>query len=489
MSATLSTLKGKKVVYARKRNTVNAFAWLGKCSRFAGVNAPLGDITVTYRHATQVGKFEVDQKYRGVPGATTGSLIMKETVRSAIYEDLIHCAWDIDIRFQSCGRVDDPANWDMIKRLCDVDMTSVATDDESAFSPSDEGETMVTAAASSLNFPVMLYKVSGARVGESDLVTYTLNHVSVLEQAKCADECGPDTDCKLVASAVADSPQNPPAYGISVDGGRTWTINTISVFTNATTLSDIAGLGQFIVAVAAGEPGYAYSWDGGANWALVDDSQVPTFTANPPLVVEVLSFNKVLLGGENGYVWLSSNGGVTAAPVDEGVVTYADINRISFANDNVVYATGASNTAKKSLNGGQTWEALTLPVGKAGDSVTALMVVDERIVIIGYGTTGGVYYTLDGGATWTQDTSISSTAIINGFTMCDCGVIYAAGRVGGVGVIYRNVDYGAPSRWYEVNVDTPGTLYYDIACCGPNHAVAVGASTGVYDAGLVTLIQ
>lgn len=484
-----NTLRGRKAIYMRKDGTLQPFGWLGKCSRLGGIEAPLGDRTITYCKSTAVGKFEVDQSFRGAPGATTTTLMMKESVRNALYDDLIHCPFDLDVRTQSCGRADDPLNWDMIKRLTSIDVTSLSTDDETAYSAEDEGETIISAALSTLNFPIMIYRVTGSRVNEAGFDLYYISNVSILKASKCADDCGPVEDCTLVGTAIADAPGNPPAYAISTDGGRTWSVSTITAFTTATGLSDIAGIGDFIVAVAPTEPGYAYSWDGGATWALVSATQVPAFTANPPTVVDVHTFNTLLIGGENGYMWLSEDGGVTVKSVDDGVVTNADILKIAYANDNVVYAVGAGNTAKKSTNGGDTWDALTLPNAKAADDVTAVLPLTDLIVLIGYGTTGGLYYSLDGGTTWAVDSSVPATATINDLSACDYGVVYAVGASGGAGVIYRNVDYGAPARWLVVPADVVGTEYHAVACCDANHAVAVGAPTGIYGSGLITLIS
>jgi len=484
-----TTMRGKKVVYVRQCNTRDPFAWLGKCSRLGAVTSPRGDITHTYRKAVEVGKFEVDQAIRGTPGATSSTLIMKETVHSALYGELATCPFDVDVRYQNCGRVDDPFNWEQIKRLCCVDVTSIDTDDETAFTPDDQGETLITAALSTLEFPVIINKVTGTRVAENDLAGYTLQRISKLKDAKCADECGPAQDCWLIAIAVAAAPGNPPYYAISMDGGHSWTLSTIPVFTTATVLSDIGGVGDFIVAVAAGEPGYAYSWDGGASWALVDDTVMTDFTAHPPMVVKVYDFQNVLIGGADGYLWLSADGAVTFSTVDGGVATSEDIINISYASDSVVYAVGATNTAKKSINAGLTWAEVTLPVAQVADTPAAVYALDDLIVLVGYSGTGGLWYTLDGGDNWLQDTSVSGTTKVYYITGCGCGVLYAAGEVGGVGIVMRNIDYGAPARWLILENDVPGTTYDSVACCDQNYAVAVGAATGIYSNGNVTLIS
>lgn len=490
-----TTLRGKKTIYAKPCDELEAFGWLGKCSRMSGVEVPKGDINVTYCQGDLTGTYQIDQKFRSAPGPTTSTLMIKETIRNALYDTLQHCPQDLDIRTILCGRRDDPLNWEMIKRLCCVDVTSLSTDDESSFSFDDEGETIISGPVATRVEPVIIYRnIVGQRVEEVDLTSYYLSRISKCHGDLCADECDQKKDCKLVATAVADAPSNPPPYAKSTDGGRTWTVSTIAVFTTATTLTDISCVGDLIIAVASGEPGYAYSWDDGMTWSLVDDTVVPAFATSAPLVVEIFSPTLVLFGGENGYLWLSDDGGVTVTAVDEGVVTISDIIRIKFADANVVYATGEDNTMKKSVNGGSAWEAVTLPVAQAAFDVAGLLVVTDAIVLVGYsnagGAGGGVFYTTDGGATWTRDASIPTNYHVTSFVMCGCGVVFLSGATNAnVGFVYRNVDYGAPARWVVVSIDDPGTYYYDIECCGPNHAIAVGGPSGVYGAGVVTLIE
>lgn len=488
MTTRTTTLRGRKAVYARKCDTLNPFEWLGKCSRMGGVESPRGDKTVTYRHSTEVGVFEPDQEFTGTPGATTSSVMMKETVGSRLYGDLVQCPWDFDIRSQSCGRVDDPFNWDMIKRLCCAEATTVSTDDETAYTPDDEGETIITAAISTANAFVMIYKVVGQRVENYDMSDYRMTRVQVATTGHCANACGPEELCTLYGAITADSPGNPPYFAKSADAGRTWTLSPINVFNHATYIDDVACLGDLVIAVAQTEPGYAYSWDGGVTWALVDETDVPTFSSAAPTRVAIQARNLILFGGKNGYIWKSEDGGVSATVMDEGVVTTGDINDIQFLTDEIVFACGDSNTLKKSANSGDSWTAITLAAAKAADDVATVLAFNENLILVGYGTTGGLYYTNDAGVTWNNDASISATTVIEGLSACNCGVVFAAGASGGVGVLYRNVDGGAAARWLAVTLDEAGTEFTDVACCGPNSAVAVGAPTGIYTAGLITMV-
>jgi len=488
----ITTLKGKKSAFARRCTSFEPFYWMGPCSRIGGVEDPKGDVTITYRKSEVSGKFERDQTYESAPGPTTAQVMMKETIRSRAYDDFGKCMHDLDIRTQLCGRSDDPMNWNMIKRICCAKATSQSTDDESGFSPDDEGETIITTPMSSLDPSVIIYRaLVGQRVEEVEMEDYYISRISSCHSYLCADACSPDLMCKLIGVAVPDTPANPPSYAQSVDGGRQWTIGTIDVFTTATQLDDIACVGDLIVAVASGEPGYAVSMDAGDSWVLYDDSVVPAFAVFAPLTVSIMNYGKILIGGEDGYMWISTDTGVTLKSVDEGVVTAGDITRIKFASRNVVYAVGALNTMKKSVNGGYSWSAITAPAAGAGETISALLPVTDLIVLIGYGLTGiGVFYTTDGGDNFTRDTSLPAADLYTGFGMCGCGVVWLAGTTGsGVGFIYRNVESGVPARWDNIAIDDGGVGYSDIVCCGPNHALAVGGPSGLYGAGVITLVQ
>lgn len=488
MTTRTSTLRGRKAVYARKCDTLAPFEWLGKCSRMGGIEQPMGEKTITYRHSDVVGKFEPDQEFTGAPGATTTSLMMKETIKSRLYGDLMKCSWDFDVRTQSCGRVDDPFNWDMIKRLCCAELTSVSTDDESAYSSEDEGETIITGALSSRSPFIMIYPVIGQRVENYDLSDYQLTRIQVATTGHCADDCGPEEQCTLYAAVTADTPGNPPYFAKSIDGGMTWVLSPITAFGSGTSIDDIACLGDLVIAVSSTEPGYAYSWDGGVTWALVNDADNVEFLVSAPRRVAIRSRSLVLFGGEGGYLWKSTDGGVTATLVDEGIVTTGNVNDIQWLTDEIVFVVGDDNTMKKSSNGGDTWLSITLPAAKSADDVATILALSENLILIGYGTTGGLYYTIDGGITWAADASIASTTTINGLSHCECGVIYAVGASAGAGKLYRNVDGGAPARWLALTVDDAGVGYNDVACCDANNAVAVGLPTGIYTAGLVTKV-
>jgi photosystem II stability/assembly factor-like uncharacterized protein len=80
----------------------------------------------------------------------------------------------------------------------------------------------------------------------------------------------------------------------------------------------------------------------------------------------------------------------------------ASLRGISAVNDKVAWASGASGTFLKTLDGGATWKAAKLP-GAADLDFRAIHAFDEKnafLLSIGNGEKSRIYRTLDGGEQW-----------------------------------------------------------------------------------------
>lgn len=140
----MSTLRGRKVGYAHLSETFVMPYWLGGNSQVESVAQwGRGDMKARYvrNGGDALGGFNAVSKVISAPSASPVALTVKESVGEAVYQ--WHRPLDIDIRLQSCGQVDDPVNWDMIKRLCNCIVTDMSTSGETSTKPSNEGETMI----------------------------------------------------------------------------------------------------------------------------------------------------------------------------------------------------------------------------------------------------------------------------------------------------------------------------------------------------------
>lgn len=140
--------------------------------------------------------------------------------------------------------------------------------------------------------------------------------------------------------------------------------------------------------------------------------------------------NTVYIGGAAGGVWKTTNGGTTWTPLTDSQPSLA-VGSITIDPNNsqtIYVGTGEENFnldafygagILKSTNGGTTWtqlgastfaQALTSDTGGAYIGQIAVQPGNPNIVLaaVSYilnGTVGGIYRSIDGGTTWTEDTS------------------------------------------------------------------------------------
>jgi hypothetical protein len=180
-----------------------------------------------------------------------------------------------------------------------------------------------------------------------------------------------------------------------------------------------------------------------------------------------LSGNTIYLGGAQGGVWKTTNGGGLWVPLTDdlepgpGSNDSLAIGSIAVAFDGTVYVgTGEQSFSHdsyygagilKSANGGASWIRLTHPAfdGTNGRGVPGMPAIgglsvqpgSNQVVLAAVdGAPPGIYRTSDGGTTWAQAAGINETATAVAFAPGGTTVAYAG--VLGMGV-FKSVDGGA----------------------------------------------
>jgi photosystem II stability/assembly factor-like uncharacterized protein len=109
--------------------------------------------------------------------------------------------------------------------------------------------------------------------------------------------------------------------------------------------------------IATGENGVLKSEDGGQNWVLINPDRSETIALNPLNPLTIYS-------GSNEGVTKTTEGGVPWQPINEGLAGIVPKNLGASPHDPaVVYGVADSIGIFGSLNGGQTWERLTVSTG------------------------------------------------------------------------------------------------------------------------------
>jgi len=468
-------------VYIKKYGTLDPFVWGGRCWRLEDSSETLGGMTVTTRFNPR-GGVERDTVRDEAPGNSSGTLAMKRLQADRAKTDLRRCKWILDQRMQ-CGGMDRdaPFKWEEITRQCYVKFSERST---SGTNWEGDEDAMVT-------LPwVALYTDDIYRVGGSESVAIAAKDIKILDVSvcqgeRCPDRCDDQEECVVVAVTEDDTSNSYLLVNLAGGDDDNWTAVTLTGF-GVNDADRVTCLGSFVVVISTGDTSIIYSDDLGTTQVELDQVIYTDWAANPPSCIDAIDQTFIIMGGSNGYAYISYDAARTWETVLSGEATANNLTDIMIARDNpqVIYATSnAADVVIKSENGGRTWFACQATT-TAGTGLTALYVVDQSTVLVGTDA-GEVFETVDGGTTWTEQVALpgattKANVTIHEIVGCGCGVLFlAAEESGGVaGRIYRNVDGGASGRWYEPDdigaLTTASGPFAAMDCCGPNHAVGVG---------------
>jgi len=307
--------------------------------------------------------------------------------------------------------------------------------------------------------------------------------VTSLNGEGCAKGCAEADECAFAVVSTLLASGSPYVY-VNEEGGQhdQWVETELSTWTSGSP-SDIVGVQDFILVVNPNETlPLARSMDKGTTFTFLSGNS--DMASHAPHAADLLSPDKIIAVGADGYVYMSTDYGDTWETVDSGAATTESLTKVMICRDNpaVVYAIGANNAIIKSENGGYTWVALTGP--SENDALTAIEVLHQNDVLVG-NDDGELWYTTDGGESWSQQAdlpSLPASASLKALSCCACGDVdkhgacYAAVEDTGSTdhVIYRNAGWGSGQWEIETGFDALDLAPADLVCCNNNRALVVG---------------
>lgn len=317
-------------------------------------------------------------------------------------------------------------------------------------------------------------RVSGRRISTSEVDAF--NDVAMLK-----------TDVGILpykyGAAVSDGHTAVEGYvWLTDDGGASWVAAAAQPFAvvediEAVGILDMGNNLRRIIAAKAAPAGaqgqYAYSDDWGATWTL--KSLGGATAGHGPVkggAICALDYYHVWMCSAAGFIYFSSDGGVTFAAQESGVVTAGDYQQIKMTDDGQAgYACAETGVVAKSVDG-INWVACPATIASTPD-VLSLFTVDEDHAWVGTAT-GGLWWTEDGGATWT-----SRAGWIGAGVGTVDSIIFVSDYVGfmvrntasPVGYILRTIDGGY--TWQVLTADANSGLTI-ISAGDENYAVYTG---------------
>ncbi|KKM25077.1 hypothetical protein LCGC14_1598610 [marine sediment metagenome] len=415
----------------------------------------LGDITpIHIPDPDSYGRFLVAGVTRGTQALPTLTIMWRYTLNRASALDRIvrnGCDHDIQIHMGECQ---DPQSfnqgWEKILLLEKGTATNWSTSQIGTLQP-DERALVNEEVPFTGRQIYHIYRMVYEEQATSEIVQEVID-VVICDSVTCG-ACGiPSNGCDRVLAltlTAGGSPGLPAEIIFSADGGLTYSDTNITTLAANEDPNEFACVGINLVVVSEDSESLHFApiadiFAGTEVWTQVTTGFV---AANGPLAIHAESPRHVWIVAENGYIYFSSD--ITASVVvqDAGVATIQDLLSVHAYDILNVVAVGVSNAVVVTRNGGDTWSALTGPNPGVTLNTIWMRGPDEWLV----GDAGGqLWYTLDGGANWTEKTFPGS----GGGAVQD--IHFATNSVGfmahdtaaSAGRILRTIDGGV--SWYVV---------------------------------------
>lgn len=390
--------------------------------RITGVSRGFGDIErIEVPDPSRYGKFVEAGYVRGETERPTTTL--EGRYAQELLSDLLRlarqgCSMDVQMHIGACQDASVFTEFDKILILEDATITEYTTDDLGALGSGDNAVVNEQAPISAAD----MYEVVGVAFGvkATNVVTNEVVDVVLCDAVECGECANPSDGCYrvyAVTKSAGGSPSTPPDVVFSIDRGQTWYAHDIESLGIAEDPSAIDCIGLYLVVVsnASGSHHYALKseHDGITDpvWTEATTGYVVGGEPNDIFGVDNMCF----IVGDQGYIYKLTDPTSGVEVVDAGSATDLTLRRVHAISDEVAVAVGDNGAVVYTLNGTSWAAAPSSPVG-IGVNLTCVCVKSTTEWLVGTDT-GYLYYTTNGGVTWTE----------KGFPGCHSGAVHDIG--------------------------------------------------------------
>ena len=377
------------------------------CLKMTGLSHGLGDITmIECPDPKSYGKFIEVGHIKGATDRITTSLegrfalALRSTLMRLSSEG---CAIDAQLHLGVCQDASDFTTFEKAIILEDVYLTNYGTDDLGALASGDDAGVNETADISAAK----LYEVLPISFSERAKATITneLIDVVICDTASCG-ECEIESDgCQkiyAISKAAGGSPSTPADIVFSINKGGTWYAHDIDSLGIAEDPDGVGCIGQYIVVVSNDSNSLHYALK-----SEFDGITDPTFTevitgfvlGGEPNAISSYG-NSAFIVGDLGYIYWCEDPTSGVTVLDAGVAVIDDLVAVHALAENFAVAVGGSGAIVHTHDGLAWVESLPRPVG-VGVTLRCVWVKSETEWWVG-ATNGRLYYTINGGTTWTE---------------------------------------------------------------------------------------
>lgn len=453
---------------------------------------PQGSVTtIRIPDPDALGAFKRVGRVRGAPDDPQLPVTGRYGLETSNLLRLVRQGCEVDLQVHM-GTCQDPRDftygWDKILVLEGGTPDQWSTDgDLGALGPDEQN----TVNEQTTFFGLDLYEITKQRIASIAQPTLVSNVVDMIvcDRISCGS-CGiPSNGCDKIFAIQAlptGSPSGPPQVIYSADGGATWGVSLVNSLNTAEPALAIGCVGSNIVVLSSVSLSLHYAslaslLAGTATWTEVGTG----FITNGPAALTSQGPANVWIVGAAGYIYYSSNVESGVVVQSAGGATVQNLTAVHSYDALNVVAVGASNAVVRTADGGITWSSIVGPAVGVALNAVAMHGVDEWYV----GTAGGrLYYTRNGGSTWTEvGFSGSGAGAVKDIAFASPTVGYMVhNTAAGLGRLFRTIDGG--HSWYvasEARVTQPtNTGLNTVAVCS-NVNVAFAAGANVADGHMI----
>lgn len=423
-------------------------------ARAQALSWPQGDVTpIRIPDPEKYESFVIVDQIKGQQGLPTLGLQFRMSRDLSDILQLVRegCPFDVQIHVGACQNPSDfNGGWEKIIVIEGASITSYDTDELGALDADQNAVLHETVSVTGLD----LYDLKTLLASEQAAAEIVQEVIDVVIcDSKTCGECGIASDgCQKVFAltlSAGGSPGLPAEIIFTEDGGGTWADTNVSTLAANEDPNAMTCVGTNLVVVSEDSESLHYApiadiLDASESWAEVTTGFVAT---KGPLDIFSLGASFTWICAEGGYVYFSDDITAGVDTQTAGSVTTENLNAIHGFDTLNLVTVGNSNAILLTRNGGTTWALITGPA--VGVNLTTVWMKSEDEWFVG-AANGNLYYTRDGGDSWTTKAFPGSGAgVVRDIVFSSPTVGYLAHDTATpVGRILRTIDGG--HSWYVI---------------------------------------
>lgn len=456
-------LAGEGAIFIQPNGPNTKPEYLG-CHQLDDLEEPLGDLTVLWRKdPTGPNRWKAVGSYQGEPGVI-GTSIVFDTKKSIDYLEKQVCPFPLYVLHMGCGRSNTFNNWDRAFVLEETTITSRTRSGLAVKNAEDQTHGETTAEVSALKM-LLTSAYALTRSGTSE--TEALNDIAVDPDDVCAGDCGDREELGKnmfgAGDTLAGSALNKADMSYTLDHGINWLFNGSKPLGSAEIIASIVvvqvdvSTTRIIVARGTADAGnpmeVAYSDNNGLTWSNANVGSVNNQYAIGSKALYAYDYYNIWCVTTGGYIYKSTDGGVTWVAKTSGTLTAQNLTGINFCGDGKYgVAVGANNTILKSVDKGESWAVVTGPTGQAAVQINTVSILTPNRIWLGYND-GKIYYSHDGGTTWNRREGWAQNGVTGSIPSMDWFDVYFGAFIfntaAPVGSIYITINGGYDWKKYD----------------------------------------